>query len=97
MDFPYLEELFKININVYNMQEDAPVIKIYTSCKSHGDDTLYLNDFDGHLSYIKNFPSYAKKFKCEKMKKNVYWYKGIEKAQKIAHIDNKTLVSWRPL
>ena len=62
--FPDLEEIVKININVYSMLPDGSVVKVYVSCKSHGSDTLYLNENENHLSYISNFKTCASKFKC---------------------------------
>ena len=63
-DIPELEDLFRINVNIFSKDANTSVTSIYTSMKSH-PDVLYLNLYSNHLSYITNFKTYAQKFKCK--------------------------------
>ena len=60
---PDFEKCFELNINVYELQESGTVIPRYRSL-CHFGDTMYLNLFEHHLSFIKDFKTYAKKFQC---------------------------------
>ena len=62
-DFPELENCFQTNLNVFQLLENRAVTVHYKSM-SYFDQTVYLDMQDGHLSYIKNFDSYAKRYQC---------------------------------
>lgn len=62
-DLPLLEELFKTNVQVYSLNEDKSVNLIYRSALLY-KKTMYLNEYEGHLSYIVKFSQYAKRFVC---------------------------------
>ena len=62
-EIPLFEELFQVNINIYSLREDDSCISIYRSPSLY-NKTMYLNQYDKHLSVIKNFNAYAKKFHC---------------------------------
>ena len=73
-DLSHLEECFKVNVNVYELQSNETVKPVYISSGVYEDD-VYLNVYKNHLSYVKDFKKYAKKFTCvfcQKMFKRVF-------------------------
>jgi hypothetical protein len=54
---------FSINVNVYNLRDDGVALTVYES-RCHHDDTMHVNQFDHHLSYISNLPAYTQKYQC---------------------------------
>ncbi len=63
-----VEKCFKININVYNKNEDGVCTILRQSLVKYGD-TVNLQEYMGHLSYIANFTNYPKKFECQRCEK----------------------------
>ncbi|KAJ8311825.1 hypothetical protein KUTeg_010638 [Tegillarca granosa] len=63
-EFPEFERCFQINLEVYSLQESGVCISIYKS-RGRQDTNLYINLYENHASYIKNFASFAKKFQCK--------------------------------
>ena len=59
----YFEKCFQINVNVFRLQEDRSALSVYKS-QCHFKDTMHLNLFDKHLSYISNLNAYAQKYLC---------------------------------
>lgn len=59
----YFEKCFQINVNVFRLQEDQSALPVYKS-HCHFKDTMHLNLFDKHLSYISNIAAYTKKYQC---------------------------------
>ena len=57
------EQCFSINVNVCKLQEDGSAFSVYKSM-CHHKDTMFLNPFDHHLSYISNIRAYASKYQC---------------------------------
>ena len=57
------EKCFEINVNIYQLQEDGSALSIYKS-RCHFPDTMHLNMYEHHLSYITNFKAYATKYQC---------------------------------
>ena len=62
-DMPDLEKCFRVNLHVYELQPDDTVIPLFISRYPFEND-MYLNRYENHLSYIKDFHSYARKFTC---------------------------------
>ena len=62
------EEVFAINVNIYSLDENDKATAIYKSACLY-EDTLYLDKYLNHVSYINNFKAYAKKFTCRKCKR----------------------------
>ena len=60
---PLAEECFEINIMVLELLEDDSIIPQYRTTSRH-PDTVYLNLYEHHLSYVLDFRTYAKKFRC---------------------------------
>ncbi|CAG2196405.1 unnamed protein product [Mytilus edulis] len=58
-EIPEFESCFQVNINVYELKEDDTAFCVYKSlCRFK--ETMYLNMYEHHLSYIKEFENYAK-------------------------------------
>ena len=70
-DMPDLEKCFRVNIHVYELQPDETVIPLFIS-KFPFENDMYLNRYKNHLSYIKDFHSYARKFTCVACQKMFY-------------------------
>jgi hypothetical protein len=77
-ELPELEKLFEFNIYVYRLvevyDEDKDKTEIVTQLmqRSHRSyaNTMYLNLYGSHFSYIKNLKMYSKSYcccKCDKM------------------------------
>ncbi|CAH1777342.1 unnamed protein product, partial [Owenia fusiformis] len=62
-EMPLFEDTFKININIHSIDKDRVATKIYTSTLNH-NDTMNLNQYDKHLSYITNMGMYSRKYRC---------------------------------
>ena len=59
----YFERCFETNVNVFRLQEDQSALPVYKS-QCHFKDTIHLNLFDKHLSYISNINAYTQKYQC---------------------------------
>ncbi len=72
-DLDVMEKVFSINILVYSLKEfeEDKSVKAVLIRRSHRSfpDTLYLNLFEIHFSYIKDFNVYAHTFVCERCNK----------------------------
>ena len=67
-EIPRFEEIFNVNVNIYSLGEDDKATVVYKSSGLYGD-TLYLDKYLNHVSYINNFKGYANKFSCRKCKR----------------------------
>ena len=68
IDFSLFEKCFSINLLVYEIKKDNLACNVYRSRRSF-KDTMSLNVFDGHVSYIFDFKLYSKKYQCKKCDK----------------------------
>ncbi|XP_053391893.1 uncharacterized protein LOC128554633 [Mercenaria mercenaria] len=86
-DFPAFETLFRVNLEVYSLQEDEIAVPVY---KSRGvqDSTMYLNMYENHLSYIRDFNLYAQKYRCRTCERHFKHIRDLHRHQKIC--TNKT-------
>jgi hypothetical protein len=68
---PLLEKLFKIDVNIFTLNEDKTVTPIYKSVQlfSKNGEVMNLNLYDQHLSLITNLALYSKKYNCLECKK----------------------------
>ena len=62
--FSEFERCFAVNLNVFESQNDKSTLPVYKS-RNQYDDFLYVNIYQGHLSYITNIHQYCKKFQCQ--------------------------------
>ena len=56
-EIPKFEEVFNINVNIYSLDEEDKATVIYKSAGLY-EDTLYLDKYLNHVSYINNFKAY---------------------------------------
>ena len=56
----YFEKCFEVNVNI---RDDGVALTVYKS-RCHHKDTMNLNIYEHHLSYITNLPTYTQKYKC---------------------------------
>ena len=67
------ERLFKVNVNICALNEDkiaSPVDKSVCKFLKNGqNNTMNLNIYQGHLSYITNHKLYSKKYECRSCEK----------------------------
>ena len=76
-------EMFKINVYIYSLLPDNSLRVVYTPYReAYFPDTMHLNLYKNHLSYVNNVEGYLKKFVCPKCEK-VCSHKGhLERHQK---------------
>ncbi|KAJ8314770.1 hypothetical protein KUTeg_006920 [Tegillarca granosa] len=86
-EFPKFEETFQVNLEVYSLHENEWAESIYKSMGRY-TDTMYVNMYEHHLSYIKDFAGYAKKFQCQTCDRHFYRSNNLLKHQRIC--TNKT-------
>ena len=63
-DFPEFETKFSVNLEVYSLQEDGFALSVYKS-RGQQPSTMYVNLYENHLSYIRDFSMYAQKYQCK--------------------------------
>jgi hypothetical protein len=72
-EIPQFEKCFSMNVDIYQMLPDRSVSPIYQSQKEFiASETLYLNVYENHFSYVTNFSKYAKKLQCTQCSRNFY-------------------------
>ncbi|KAJ8310173.1 hypothetical protein KUTeg_012038 [Tegillarca granosa] len=86
-EFPDFESFFKVNMEVYSLQEDDSCRSIYKS-RCRFDSTMYVNLYENHLSYIKSFPQFANKFQCSICERHFDQFHNLRQHQKVC--TNKT-------
>ncbi len=64
----HVDNCFKINIKFYNKTEEGMYIILRQSLGKYEND-LNLQEYMAHMSYITNFPNYAKKIECNRCEK----------------------------
>ena len=67
------ERIFKVNINIYRLNEEKIATPVYRSAckysKNKQPDTMNLNIFEGHLSFITDMKLYSQKYECRSCEK----------------------------
>ena len=63
-DMHNFEDFYKINVEIYSLDLSGAAQIQYRSHNLHSE-TMYLNLHETHLSYIRNFHLYAKKYQCK--------------------------------
>ena len=63
-DLHHFETCFQINLCILQFQPGKTALTTYSKRKRF-PDTLYLNEFEGHLSYIVRIESYCQRFQCD--------------------------------
>ena len=59
-----VESVFEVNIVVYNLREESAQL-VRRSLGNH-DNTMYVNLYESHFSYIKDIRMYSHSYKCSK-------------------------------
>ena len=80
-DFPEFETHFQTNLEVYSLTEDGFERSIYKSRGKH-ETSVYVNLFENHLAYTRNFAQYAKKFQCKSCERHFDHAGNLHKHQK---------------
>ena len=69
----YFELCFRINVNVFELQsKDSAIPKYLSRCKFKKEkklNTMNVNMYENHLSYIKSINSFCGKFECDLCKR----------------------------
>nr|XP_022301117.1 uncharacterized protein LOC111109328 [Crassostrea virginica] len=60
---PQFEKCFDINVNIFELTEKETALCIYKS-RCQFNNSMHLNMYRHHLSYISNLQAYAKKYQC---------------------------------
>ena len=63
-DLHHFETCFQVNLCIMQYQPGKSAVTIYCVRKRYLD-TLYLNEYQGHLNYIVRVESYCQRFKCD--------------------------------
>lgn len=66
-DIPKFENTFDINVNIFQLFEDDSCVNIYRS-RGKNMETMNLNLYEEHLSYISHMNVYSKKYECRNCK-----------------------------
>lgn len=85
---PLVEECFKVNIDIFELDQEANTHIVYKSPSIY-DDQMYLNMYENHLSYITNMKRYANKYVCSLCQKHFTTCKKLHRHEK--GCSNKTL------
>ena len=70
-DFPQIEDLFKINVVIYELEGN--VAKLIQKSREIYDETIRLNAYQNHLSLITDFEKYCSVYQCTIC--DELWYK----------------------
>jgi hypothetical protein len=68
-DLVVLEQVFSLNVYVYDLQETEPgdiAARLVRRSPYKYDDTMNLNLYEQHFSYIKDLRSYSHSYLCSK-------------------------------
>ena len=63
-DLPEFEQCFEVNVHMYSLEEDGVVVPVFQSTDRYSD-TMYVNQFENHCSYVTDFAQFAKTFNCQ--------------------------------
>ena len=72
-----VESVFEVNIVVYNLREESAQL-VRRSLGKH-DNTMYVNLYESHFSYIKDIRMYSHSYKCSKCENSLWKYPSLLK------------------
>ena len=78
----YFEKCFEVNVNIFQLRDDVVALSVYKSLCRH-KDSMHLNMFGHHLSYITNLPAYAQKYACGTCDRHFKRHGNMQRHQKI--------------
>ena len=76
-----VESVFEVNIVVYNLREESAQL-VRRSLGKH-DNTMYLNLYETHFSYIKDIRMYSHSYKCSKCENSLWKYPSLLKRHEL--------------
>jgi hypothetical protein len=62
---PDFERLFQVNVNIFSINQHYVAVPVYKSLGQY-PDSMYLNLFENHLSYVSKVHAYCSKWQCTK-------------------------------
>nr|XP_039255109.1 uncharacterized protein LOC120331977 [Styela clava] len=69
LDFEKIEDCFHVRVNVFSLINPDTAIVIRRSPSTNSYDTLNVNFYQNHFSYITDIRGYAKNYQCESCQK----------------------------
>ena len=69
-ELPKVESMFEINIVVYNLRDESAQL-VRRSLGQH-DNTMYVNLYETHFSYIQDMTSYSHSYMCSKCEDSMW-------------------------
>ena len=76
-----VESVFEVNIVVYNLREESAQL-VRRSLGKH-DNTMYVNLYESHFSYIKDIRMYSHSYKCSKCENSLWKYPSLLKSHEL--------------
>ena len=76
-----VESVFEVNIVVYNLREESAQL-VRRSLGKH-DNTMYVNLYESHFSYIKDIRMYSHSYKCSKCENSLWKYPSLLKRHEL--------------
>ena len=80
-ELPKVESVFEVNIVVYNLREEYDQL-VRRSLGKH-DNTMYVNLYEPHFSYIQDMKSYSHSYKCSKCENSLWKYPSLLKRHEL--------------
>lgn len=81
-EIAHFEKCFEANVNIFQLRDDGVVLNVYKSMCRY-KDTMHLNIFQHHLSYITNLPAYTQRYECGTCDRHFKDMRNIKKHQKM--------------
>ena len=78
---PKVESVFEVNIVVYNLREESAQL-VRRSLGKH-DNTMYVNLYEPHFSYIQDMKSYSHSYMCSKCENSLWKYPSLLKRHEL--------------
>ena len=76
-----VESVFEVNIVVYNLRDESAQL-VRRSLGKH-DNTMYVNLYESHFSYIKDIRMYSHSYKCSKCENSLWKYPSLLKRHEL--------------
>ena len=76
-----VESVFEVNIVVYNLREESAQL-VRRSLGKH-DNTMYVNLYEPHFSYIQDMKSYSHSYMCSKCENSLWKYPSLLKSHEL--------------
>ena len=76
-----VESVFEVNIVVYNLREESAQL-VRRSLGKH-DNTMYVNLYEPHFSYIQDMKSYSNSYMCSKCENSLWKYPSLLKRHEL--------------